>query len=342
MDLAFTTAHLADPVINLTARERDVFALLEFDLEKGAEKIAKQLRIPSSTVSYTLRRLIDRDIIRPRCFINSFKLGLHDVGFFFSLSEQSKSSREKLIQRFKQDPSVAYFGSVLGDYQYVAVILCHGLSEFSTIIARLTADHGEIISDKCIVPRLSVRRFARKYMNPRLASKNILMLESSDGEHKIDPTDEKLIMALGNNPFKSLRELARLTGLPLATVDRRVKQLRNAGVIQGFFYDLNIGRLGIQSFRLLVRIQGLSCSVRQKVIDLCSRHSLASYLIEVLGSWDFEIGIETTDPRNISSFVEELYSATECRVSEVKVLTELEDFICRHYPGKLGSGAPRA
>lgn len=342
MELTFASTPHSVPLVNLTKRERDIFALIEFDMEIGALAVAKELRASAATVNYTLRRLIDKEIIRPRCFINSFALGLHDVGFFFSLSEQSQNSRQKLIRKFQQDESVAYFGSVLGDFQYVAVILCRGLSEFSSIIARLTAHQEEIVSDKCIVPRLSVKRFARKYINPRLASKRILTLDSAGKRYEIDATDEKLIMNLGNSPFQSLRELARATGFPLATVDRRVKQLRSAGVIQGFFYDLNVAKIGVQSFRLLVRVQGLSCAVRQRIVDLCAKHPLASYLIEVLGSWDFEIGVETTDPRKISPFIEELYTATQCRVSEVKVLTELEDFICRHYPGKLGSGVPRA
>lgn len=306
MELAFASAHHSVTPLKLTARERDVFALLEFDLESDAAVIAKNLRTPAATVNYTLRKLVDRGIIRPRCFINSFKLGLHDVGFFFSLSEQSQASRQKLIRRFKEDPAVAYFGSVLGDYQYVAVILCRGLSEFSAIVARLTGDQGEIVSDKSIIPRLSVKRFARKYINPRLASKAILAHESDGPRYEFDQTDEKLIMTLGNNPYQSLRALAREAGLPLATVDRRVKQLRASGVIQGFFYDLNVAKLGIQSFRLLVRVHGLSCAVHQKVIELCRKHPLVVYLIEVLGSWDFEIGIETSDPRNISSFIGEL------------------------------------
>jgi DNA-binding Lrp family transcriptional regulator len=342
MELAFPSSASMASREKLSLRERDAFALMEFDPALPAERVAKQLRSTAATVNYTLRRLIDREIIRPRCFINSYKLGFLDVGFFFSLSEQSPSSREKLILRFQEDPSVAYFGSVLGDYQYMAVILCRDLSDFSSIIMRLTGNHGAIVSDKRIVPRISVMRFARKYLNPKFASNKILTLARSGDIYKLDDSDEKLIWTLGNQPFHSLRQLAKSTGMPLATVDRRVKRLKSAEVIQGFFYDLNVGKLGIQSFRLLVHVQGLSCAVRRAVIALCTKHLLVVYLIEALGSWDFEIGIETSDPRLIARFVEELYAATERRISSVEILTELEDFICRHYPGKLGCGVPRA
>jgi hypothetical protein len=68
---------------------------------------------------------------------------------------------------------------------------------------------------------------------------------------------------------------------------------------------------------------------------------MVTYLIEVLGSWDFEVGIETFDARLVSSVVEELHTQSGGKISGVRVLMELEDFMCRHYPGKLGSGAPR-
>jgi DNA-binding Lrp family transcriptional regulator len=158
---------------------------------------------------------------------------------------------------------------------------------------------------------------------------------------ELDDTDTKIVWALGNRPYESLRELARFLGLPLATLDRRVKKLREQRVIQGLFYDLNVDRIGVQSFRVLISIQGLSCSVRREISQVCAKHPLVTYLIEVLGSWDFEVGIETFDARLVSSVVEELHTQSGGKISGVRVLMELEDFMCRHYPGKLGSGAPR-
>jgi DNA-binding Lrp family transcriptional regulator len=130
--------------------------------------------------------------------------------------------------------------------------------------------------------------------------------------------------------------------MPLATVDRRIKRLRQSGVVQGVFYDLDTARIGVQSFRVLISIQGLSCSVRSEFSRLCASHPLVTYLVEALGSWDFEVGIETFDARLVASVVEELHSQSGGRISGVRVLMELEDFMCRHYPGKLGGGAPRA
>ena len=325
----------------LTQRERDIISLVEYNVEMPAAAVAKKLKMPTASVHYTLRRLIDNEIIRPRCFINSCQLGLIDIGFYFSLSEQSKRGRESLIARFKQHPSVAYIGSVLGDFQYVAVLMCRDLGHFSQLISELTGSHDHVVSDKQIVPRLSAARFARKYLSPRFASLQAMRLKSDGEPVQINDVDTSIVWALGNRPYESLRELARFLGLPLATLDRRVRKLKEQGVIQGLFYDLNVDRIGIHSFRVLISIQGLSCPVRKELAKVCAQHPLVTYLIEALGSWDFEVGIETFDPRLVSTVVEELHSQSGGKISGVRVLMELEDFMCRHYPGKLGSGAPR-
>jgi DNA-binding Lrp family transcriptional regulator len=325
----------------LSQRERDIFSLLEFNLEMSAADVAKKLRMPVASVHYTLKRLRESETIKPRCFINSCRLGFMDVGFYFSLAEQSSRSREALIQRFKNHPSVAHIGSVLGDFQYVAVFMCRDLGHFSSLISELTGSRDEVIADKQIIPRLAATRFTRKYLNPKLASRTAMYLRADGPAYELDDADTQLVWALGNRAYDSIRELARFLGMPLATVDRRMKRLKEAGVVQGLFYDLNTTRIGVQSFRVLITIQGLSCSVRKEFAKVCAEHELVTYLVEALGSWDFEVGLETFDARLVASVIEELHTKTGGRISNVRVLMELEDFMCRHYPGKLGSGAPR-
>lgn len=322
-------------------RERDIYSVIEFNGEVSAAEIGKRLKLPASTVAYTLRRLQEHTLIRPKYFINSFQLGLLDVGFFFSLAEQSAKHRQSLIARFRDHPSVAYFGSVLGDYQYVAVFLCEDLVHFSRMLAELTGSCENFVTDKRVVPRLGVHRFTRKYLNPKLASDRVLTLRADGAPVKLDETDERIVLALGNRPYDSLREVARHLGLPLATVDRRVKKLRENGVADGVFYDLDIAALGIQSFRVLVNVQGLSSCFSEKIFNVCAKHPLVTYLVESLGTWDFEIGIETPDARLVSSVIEELHAQTGGHIGGTQVLMELEDFMCRYYPGKLGGGAPR-
>jgi DNA-binding Lrp family transcriptional regulator len=168
-----------------------------------------------------------------------------------------------------------------------------------------------------------------------------MYLRADGPAYELDDADTQLVWALGNRAYDSIRELARFLGMPLATVDRRMKRLKEAGVVQGLFYDLNTTRIGVQSFRVLITIQGLSCSVRKEFAKVCAEHELVTYLVEALGSWDFEVGLETFDARLVASVIEELHTKTGGRISNVRVLMELEDFMCRHYPGKLGSGAPR-
>ena len=203
----FAPIRMTDAPIGLTQKERDIFSLVEFNAEESATNIAKKLKVPVASVHYTLRRLIDNEIIRPRCFINSYQLGLIDVGFYFSLSEQSKRARENLIKRFKEHSNVVYIGSVLGDFQYVAVIMCRDLMHFSELISELTGSSDSFISDKQIIPRLSYTRFPRKYISPRLTSYQSMALGVKEAAISIDDTDTRIVWALGNRPYESLREL---------------------------------------------------------------------------------------------------------------------------------------
>jgi DNA-binding Lrp family transcriptional regulator len=324
----------------LSAREQAIFSRVEFDPSAGAAEIAEHVGSTASVVNYVLRDLAGRGVIKPRCFINSNVLGYIDVACFFSLSEQTEEERKALVERIRAHPNVAYFVSLLGDYQFVVVMLARSLEHFGTLLGELAGKCGEAFTEKIIAPRVKVARFQRKYLSGKAADR-VFWLETRGSQFRPDEADEQLLWVLGNEPFESTRGLARRVGLPIATVDRRVKRLREAGVIEGFFWDLDVMRLGIHSFRVLVRVKGLASSVNDRIFRLAKRHPLVVNFIWVVGAWDFELNVETRDPRDVSVLIEELHDASSRKIAEVRVLMELDDFTCRHYPGKTACGAPR-
>ena len=63
----------------------------------------------------------------------------------------------------------------------------------------------------------------------------------------LDDTDMTLLDVLKHNGRFSAREIAVKTGIPIATVNRRVKRLIDEGVISGFSANIDYEKLGVKT-----------------------------------------------------------------------------------------------
>lgn len=316
----------------LNSREQRILARIEFCPETPAHVIAKATRLKTPTVSYTMRRLHERGIIRQRGFVNPCRLGFTDVAMYFSLIDQAQKQREKLIRKIIAHDHVLYLGSVLGDYHYVLNFMCRSLSEIPQFMRETFGGQGDLFSDKLIAPRVSLTQFARKYLDAAAPVAEPLVLSGCGAPAEIDEIDHRLLTEVANRGFDSFRQLAAAVGVPFSTVERRLQALRAKGVLPGYYYEIDTDAIGIHTFRLLVMKKGICSSTRARLHEFCAKHPLVTYLIESIGAWDFEIIIETFDPRNVTSLVEELYGTCGMRIASVRTLSEVRSHKCTLYP----------
>lgn len=316
----------------LGARELKLLSAMESHPEASVTELAKVLRQKAPTVHYGVSRLRQRGLVSPNAFINSYRLGYVDVAIFFTKSEQVQRDRRALVKRFVEHPNVAYFGRLLGDYHFVAVFLCKHLDDFNRHLTEVVGGCGDTFADKLVAPRTASYSFSRKYLAGGTGRSRVLELKNNGDCPAVDDLDQRILSRLGNFPFESLRGLAGDVSAPVATVERRVRRLRELGVIAGIRHVLDVEQLGVHAFRLLVQVRGLCPHVRGEVLKFCTNHPNVTYLIESLGAWDFEIGVETWNAGDAPNVVEALYGVQDLRISWVRVLTEIEDLKCSGYP----------
>lgn len=108
--------------------------------------------------------------------------------------------------------------------------------------------------------------------------------ETAVSTHTLDATDRKLLAALVADGRASHRELSDRTGVSLATVNRRVRQLEADGVIKGYTAVLDPERIGWQ----LTAIIGLRIDKGhlRKVQQQIAKDPRVFGVYDVTGEWD--------------------------------------------------------
>lgn len=314
----------------LTDKERRVLRLAEFDAEQTADALAQKLGMKSPTVSYALRKLQDQGLIQRRAFINSYALGYLEIAVYFSLLDQTR--REEVLSAILEYPEIGHLSVLLGDYTYLAVLLCKHIREVPEHFNRLFAGKGDLFADKLVAPRLAIYQFPRKYLVKSSAVENCVSIEDHGSVVELDQLDRRILEHIVKMGFAGVRELARGLAAPSSTVERRLQRLREQGVINGFYYAVDTNRLGFERYRVLVAMKGICATTRERLIAFCQQHPNCTGLVCSLGSWDFELVVETSSSQEVISLIEQLHATCGVRIAWTKVLRQVSSYKCARLP----------
>jgi DNA-binding Lrp family transcriptional regulator len=325
--------------MKLSTRDRSLLAACEYFPDKSAEQLARELRWKSSTVAYRLRRLRDEGIIKRRAFINVMQLGVQDFALYFSLASASPKLHSAIVSELRRSDRIAWVGTLAGDYQFQICYYATNSWDFAAFLERISDRFPGAFAEKAVAPRLAYHRYPRRYLSTsvRRMAGPVLSLRYQ-APVAVDALDRRLLQILSTQAEDSLRALSQKLAVPLTTIERRLKALERSGVIAGYYYEIPLSALAVESYRILLYVRGVTRQLRRAIQEFCQRHLRVTFLIETLGAWDFEVGVETEKALKVMQIVRELYDLCGLHLMSVKVLTELEELESRYFPFTESSG----
>ena len=118
-------------------------------------------------------------------------------------------------------------------------VLGRDAHDAKSVLDELANSHGNVISDKALLARLSLALFSPKYLGRGQDLKSSICWRPGGGSVILDDADHKVLWGLMNHSYSSLRDLARQLDVPASTLAWKVKDLKQKGVIVSFIYIIN-------------------------------------------------------------------------------------------------------
>src|SRR5690606_27078842 len=98
-----------------------------------------------------------------------------------------------------------------------------------------------------------------------------------------------------------------MLAIPASTIDLRMRRLSERGVISGHLLAVDCTTYGFQPFKLLIFAKGVNPDLSAGLQKFCERHPNVTYLIECLGTWDYEVGIEVANTEEVTGIMQEIF-----------------------------------
>lgn len=292
----------------INAETRKILFLLESNADKSFRAIADLAGAEEHTVRRTFHRLVESKIITGRAvFVDSMALGYEDYGLFFSLKSSSPKEQKALVRSLADSPLVRWLADVGANFDYAVTFVSKSSREVRQVLDRISQKHQDAFAGKDFSLRTYMIRYPRRYLSPGTKGCPTYVMGKSTERIEIDELDKKILHEMSSGNFVADNELAAEIGVSPSTIVRRVGALRENGVLMGDTYRIDAQMLGYSSYRILLTMKRLGVDLRRRIISFCDEELSVRIMVESLGSWDYELELEVSDPREIKNFTGRLY-----------------------------------
>ena len=196
----------------------------------------------------------------------------------------------------------------------------------------LSKKHQNVFFEKAVSVQISSTIFPRKYLTSQKINASPITLTFDKSVVEIDAVDSKILSGLSTFGGLSHRQLALKLQMPLSTLELRLRKLKEKEVIAGNIFLVDSAAFDRESYKLLVYTKGLDPLITSQLQKFCSQHQEITYLIDCLGSWGYEIGVEVLKGERVTEVIQDLYEAFGGLIHTIKVLTKFRYPKARWFP----------
>lgn len=316
----------------LNEKQRRIVSSVQLQAQAPVSAIARETGYREHTVRYCLEDLKSRGILDGFAFINPYPLGYTQYRIYFSRTPETKVSKQKLLEALVSSPRTAWVAEFGGDFQYGVSLYAKRITEVDTFFSDLSAKCGGKFYEKSFALPVSWTSYRCKYLSSHKSAVECLSGGGNAAEASIDELDHRILRAISGPAVASRVKIARELGIPVTTLDYRIKRLEKRGVIVGYAYRVNARACGLQMFALMVYTRNPSPEFTTQISRFAAEHPHVTNFTHCMGSWDYELRIEVPEAREASGISQELHDRFGDNVSNVKILTSFETLKASTYP----------
>lgn len=318
--------------IRLSANEKKILSAMDFHAMRPMRELRKLTGLREHTIRYCVKGLEEKGMLSVMPLLNVNCLGLSHYYFFFSLSTVKRSTHAALIDYLVKSEYVSFLCELGGDYQYELTVCARSLSEVENFLSEMARKFGSIFIGKSAGSRMRLIHYRYKYLLESKGSPKTLCWGICDKQEQIDELDHKILSLMSNDKVMSSTGISRLLKIPYSTAEYRLRRLEEHGIIAGYILFVDAEKLGYQYFLVTIYSKGFNVALARKLEDYCLKNPYVRFLLENLGEWDFELGIDTNNPQDVVKIMQELSELFGAEIHTMKSLPVFRYIKVANYP----------
>jgi DNA-binding Lrp family transcriptional regulator len=323
--------------MKLTPKEKEVFALTRTQADKSAQEIARLGSVQAGTVRRCLDRLFDKGVFRRRSIIADVsRLGYTLYRMFVSFTGASTEELLAFRTFVIEHEQVSMFSEVGGQYQFDIQFISCGPND----VAHFTRSLNNKLKGTLRIHSLGITTgftlFGNTEWQEGTSAAPSIHFEAAGGELVLDELDKKVLSGLASENFRTPQELGRKLGIPLSTLNYRIKKLEQEKVIIGHYYVYDTNKAGLLPFTLLIETRGTDKSIVKKLTSFCESRGFTNTLEWMIADYSAVVNVTFKAYEDAASLSNSLYATFDKDILSIRLLPQLRFLKYSAYPLNVG------
>ena len=123
----------------------------------------------------------------------------------------------------------------------------------------------------------------------------------------LDKKDKKILHQLDLNCRQPISSIAKQVRLSKDTVKDRIRRLEDAGIIQGYYAEINAHALGYKMYRIYIKFERTTPKDEEEMVSYLKKEGAVVIISSLNGSWDFVIITHHKNDYVFDKFWQEFY-----------------------------------
>lgn len=272
--------------------------------------ISKKLKKSPQRLKYNIKILEKSKIIMsPHCLFDYSHFGIIVFRVYFKGGYISDKDKSEILKKLSENKYVTSIYELGGEFDLVIEVSSPNPSRFNKELKNIITLIPALNNYKIIL-NIVTHNYPRNYLPSSDVAKpyeeNDVII-GGDREVAIFGKNEIRVMkGLLSNSKMHLTKLARQSGINVKTARFLLKKMKNMKIIRGFHFIINTTDLGINSFRLFLKLHNMSKEREDELMGYMLKTKEIIQVNKTVGDWDLEVDIESFDNMKIRVLVKKL------------------------------------
>lgn len=261
-------------------------------------------------LKYSLRTLEKESMVsNPYTIFDYSYLGLILFRVYFKGGYIGEQDKSMILEKLSQNPYVSTIYELSGEFDLVIEMESPNPSRFNKELKKLanlipTLDNYKIVLN--LVSHIYPRTYLLSNQSSILNIQPEIIVGGDRAVENFKPEELKIMKIFLEHPKVRMTSLAKLAGLNVKTATAIFRNLQKRRIIRGFKYLIDVERLGVYKFRLILKLHNLSQEREAQLMDLLLKTKEVVQVNKTVGDWDLEVDVESLDKIKIRHFVTQL------------------------------------
>jgi len=315
--------------MNIKTRDKEILRILNKDSRETDSKIAKRLMLSKQTVAYRIKKMQEKRLIKN--FYTEFdlsKLGYNSYYIFLELERITNKIENEIISSFIDEENIGWIINGIGRPNIILLIYAKTINEFEELYLKIKNICSEYLRNANFAILTSSQKLSYRFLNIDIEE----FQKEKRQEINLDNQDIKLMKVLAQNAREKLVSISRLTKMSLDVIRYRLKKLLTNKVINGFRIKLDVSKLGIQWYLLLIRLQPINETTRKKLLSYLINQKETYYLTSTIGNYDLIVDLHVTSSIDVRDFIFKLRNKFPEAIKNFDTLLIFKEYKINYLP----------